>query len=150
MKRLPLAVVLWLALQPLPLSAHPSAQHRIETLSEAIRAKPDEQELYLRRGQAYSNEGQLQPALADLRKAEQLGDPVLAAFDLGVVHYQLGDLQAARMLEGLESGGGGTARRRRKFLDEAAHRLAERRPTEARRALGLRLARLRAETAENE
>lgn len=76
--------------------AHPSAQHRIEVISESIRATPNDQELYIRRGQAYSNEAQLDLALADLRRAESLGDPVLAAFDLGVVQYQLGQLSEAR------------------------------------------------------
>lgn len=90
------ALLLLVAWFPSVAAAHPSAQHRIASLSDSIRAQPDDQNLYIRRGQAYSNEGQLDLALADLRKAESLGDPVFAAFDLGVVQYQMGDLEAAR------------------------------------------------------
>jgi len=94
--KLLLVAGLCFAAQPWVASAHPSAQHTIEALSESIRARPGEQELYIRRGQAYSNEGQLELALADLRRAEGLGDPLLVAFDLGVLHYRMGRLGTAR------------------------------------------------------
>lgn len=81
---------------PIVASGHPSAEHQIELLSERIRAQPDDQANYIRRGQAYSNDGQLERALVDLRKAEQLGDPLHVAFDLGVLHYRMGKLDAAR------------------------------------------------------
>ena len=93
---LPLIACLLLVLVPRVGATHPSAQHTIGMLSDAIRADPVDQTLYLRRGHLYSNEGQLELALEDLRKAEELGDPVLAAFDLGVLHYRMGELGAAR------------------------------------------------------
>ena len=52
----PIAVLLSLA-APWLAAAHPSAEHRIELLSEAIRARPDDPVSYMRRGEAYSNEG---------------------------------------------------------------------------------------------
>jgi tetratricopeptide (TPR) repeat protein len=91
-----LLVLLVALLLPSLASAHPSAQHRIEVLTESIREKPDDPLRYMQRGQAYSNEGMLEAALADFRKAEALGDPVLVAFDLGVLHYRMGKLDAAR------------------------------------------------------
>ena len=96
MKKLLLAAAMLGVLLPRLVHAHPSAEHVIDTLSESIRAQPHEQELFIRRGQAYSNEGQLDLALQDLRKAEGLGDPLRVAFDLGVVHYRMGQLEAAR------------------------------------------------------
>ncbi|HPG24718.1 MAG: tetratricopeptide repeat protein [Spirochaetaceae bacterium] len=76
--------------------AHPSAAHRIELLTREIEASPDDPMLYLRRGQAYSNEGMLDRALADLRRAESLGDPALVAYEVGVALYRRGDLPGAR------------------------------------------------------
>jgi predicted Zn-dependent protease len=86
--------VAWL--QVGPALAHPTEAHRIETLTEAIRAHPDEQDLYIRRGRSYANDGRLDLALTDLRKAESLGDPALAAYDLGIVLYRKGSLVEAR------------------------------------------------------
>jgi tetratricopeptide (TPR) repeat protein len=68
----------------------------IELLTQQIEASPNEQRLYLERGNAYTNDGKVKEALADLRKAESLGDPDLAAFDLGVLFYRSGDYAAAR------------------------------------------------------
>jgi tetratricopeptide (TPR) repeat protein len=92
---LPVALVLWVA-TPQIAASHPSAAHRIELLSEAIRAHPDDPRNYMRRGEAYSNEGYFDLALADLKKAEALGDPVHVAYDLGVLHYRMGKLAEAR------------------------------------------------------
>ena len=91
-----LAALLMAVAAPLRAGAHPSAQHTIEILSESIRAQPDLQEFYIRRGQAYSNEGLPEPALVDFQKAETLGPPILVAFDLGVLHYRMGRLDDAR------------------------------------------------------
>ena len=92
---LPIVAIVLVAL-PLVAGAHPSAQSTLEMLSDAIRAHPESQPLYIQRGAAYSNDGQLELALADLLKAETLGDPVLAAFDQGVLHYRLEEYEAAR------------------------------------------------------
>ena len=77
-------------------SAHPGMHETIERLSRLIAESPDDQRLYLQRGDAYSNDGKLSEALADFRKAESLGDPDLVAFDLGVLYYRSGDYAAAR------------------------------------------------------
>jgi tetratricopeptide (TPR) repeat protein len=77
-------------------SAHPSAQHTLEVLSESIKARPNEQKLYIKRGSAYSNDGQLKLALADFRKAESLGEPLAVAFRQGVLHYRMKEFEAAR------------------------------------------------------
>ena len=92
----PLLVALLVALlSPSLADAHPSAQHRIEMLSKSIRAQPGEPRLYMQRGEAFSNEGMLDRALVDFQKAEKLGDPVLVAFDLGVLHYRMGKLDVS-------------------------------------------------------
>jgi tetratricopeptide (TPR) repeat protein len=65
-------------------------------LSESIQARPDEQELYIQRGSAYSNDGQLARALADFEQAETLGAPFVVAFNQGVLHYRMGEFDAAR------------------------------------------------------
>jgi tetratricopeptide (TPR) repeat protein len=77
-------------------SAHPGAEHTLAALSQSIQERPNDQQLYLQRGSAYSNEGQLTAALADFRKAETLGDPVLVAFHQGVLHYRMKEFVAAR------------------------------------------------------
>jgi tetratricopeptide (TPR) repeat protein len=76
--------------------AHPSALEQIEALEAVIRARPDDPVGYIRRGQAYSNEAHYEEALADFHRAEQLGDPVDVAYDLGVLHYRMGALERAR------------------------------------------------------
>jgi tetratricopeptide (TPR) repeat protein len=91
-----LAIVLTLLTVPVVAGAHPSAEHKLKSLSKAIAARPDAQELYVQRGAEYSNDGQLELALADLRKAETLGEPFVVAFYLGVVHYRMGKLETAR------------------------------------------------------
>ncbi|MBK7951922.1 MAG: hypothetical protein IPK00_25005 [Deltaproteobacteria bacterium] len=75
---------------------HPSALAQVEMLSAEIRARPDDPVAYIRRGQAYSEEGHFAEALADFEKAEGLGDSVSVAYDLGVVHYRMGALIEAR------------------------------------------------------
>ena len=69
-------------------SAHPSAKERQELLGQLIEAHPEQQQLYVKRGATYSNEGQYELALADLLKAESLGEAHLAAFELGVLHQK--------------------------------------------------------------
>lgn len=75
---------------------HPGGEIRIELLTAKIAAHPESQVNYIHRAQAYSNEGALHLALDDLQHAETLGDPVLVAFDLGVVHYRRGELDKAK------------------------------------------------------
>lgn len=89
-----LALLVWIA--PVLAWTHPSAYEQVEHLSAAIRARPDDPGNYVLRGQAYSNEGHFEEALADYEKASQMGDPGAVAFDLGVLHYRMGELVEAR------------------------------------------------------
>jgi tetratricopeptide (TPR) repeat protein len=77
---------------------------RLERFPDALRAldllekrEPEDPRLDLNRGQAYALRGQLDPALAALRKslAKHPGNP-LAHFELGKLLYQRGDLPAAK------------------------------------------------------
>ena len=77
--------------------AHPNAHNQLEYLSAQIKAQAFEQSLYIQRGIAYSNDGQFEPALADFRKAESLGDPIAVAFDLGVLFYRNNELERSRL-----------------------------------------------------
>ena len=88
--------VLLLALQHLPLLAHPGAHASIAHYSQMIEQQPDNYGLYVQRGIAYSNDGQYPAALADLNLVAERGDPVLVSFDLGVLHYRMGEFGAAR------------------------------------------------------
>lgn len=76
--------------------AHPSHEQQLSLLNLQIAQFPDQQRLYIERGIAYSSDGELDPALADFNRAETLGDPLLVAFDLGVLYYRMGELQRAR------------------------------------------------------
>ena len=70
------ALILLLLLYPINLVAHPGVEDRIYMLSEDIAASPNSQYLYVQRGLAYSNNAQPQLALADIKTAETLGDPL--------------------------------------------------------------------------
>jgi tetratricopeptide (TPR) repeat protein len=85
-----------LALMHQPLLAHPGAHASIAHYSQMIEQQPENYGLYIQRGIAYSNDGQYPAALADLNLAAQRGDPVLVSFDLGVLHYRMGEFEAAR------------------------------------------------------
>jgi tetratricopeptide (TPR) repeat protein len=88
------ALLVWA--HALAASSHPSAEHTISALSQAILERPGDQGLYIQRGSAYSNEGQLRSALVDFQKAESLGDPELVAFHQGVLHYRMERFEDAR------------------------------------------------------
>jgi tetratricopeptide (TPR) repeat protein len=69
---------------------------RIRALSLQLEQAPHNQTLYLQRSLAYVENNQQELALADIRAAETVGDPVEAAFAHGVVLYQTGDYASAR------------------------------------------------------
>jgi len=79
-----------------PLLAHPGADVALEYFTREILARPGDQSLYIQRGIIYSSDGQFSMAKADFKRAEQLGNPVLVACNLGVLHYRTGDFAAAR------------------------------------------------------
>jgi tetratricopeptide (TPR) repeat protein len=83
-------------LQPLPVLGHPGASSAIDHFSHELEQKPKDQALFVRRGIAYSNDGQYDLALADFEQAKKLGEPILVSFDLGVLHYRRAELELAR------------------------------------------------------
>jgi tetratricopeptide (TPR) repeat protein len=96
MKTLLAFILLLVALAPSSAAAHAGPAHVIEGLSESILTSPEDPSLYMQRGAAYSDDGQLELALADFRKAESLGDPLMVAYHQGVLHHRMGDLEAAK------------------------------------------------------
>lgn len=76
--------------------AHPGAHLVIDHFTAEIEERPLDQALRIQRGIAYSGDGQYEQALADFRRAEELGDPVAVAFDLGVLYYRMEDFAGAR------------------------------------------------------
>ena len=76
--------------------SHPGAGSAVEYFSHALEHRPQSQTLYIQRGIAFSNTGQLDLALADLQQAQDLGQAVYVDFALGVVHYRRGDFAMAR------------------------------------------------------
>ena len=84
-----------MALLPMLLHAHPGASSTIEHFTHQIEHQPDQQVLHIKRGIAYSADGQYPAALSDFERAQTLGDPVLVSFDLGVLHYRMGKFDTA-------------------------------------------------------
>lgn len=78
------------------LRAHPGVEEALRYYDRQIEQSPRDQALYAQRGVVYSNDGQYEKAMADFRRAAELGDPLLVSFDLGVLHYRMGDFAAAR------------------------------------------------------
>jgi tetratricopeptide (TPR) repeat protein len=79
-----------------PARADAAAAERIRVLSLRIEQAPDNQALRLQRSLTYLDNNQLELALADIRAAEAVGEPVEAAFTHGVLLYKTGDYPAAR------------------------------------------------------
>jgi tetratricopeptide (TPR) repeat protein len=76
--------------------AHPGQHDQLQQVNRHLEQAPTDQDLYVQRGIIYSEGGQYDAALADLLHARTLGEPVLVAFQLGVLHYRTGDFEAAR------------------------------------------------------
>lgn len=96
LSRLPTIAFLLGALLPQVAPAHPGAHETAEHFSQQIQQDPQQQALYIHRGIAYSNAGDYSLALLDFSTAEQLGDPRIVGFDLGVLYYRMGDLDRSR------------------------------------------------------
>ncbi len=79
-----------------PAGSHPSALERIERLDAAIRAHPEDPANYVRRGQVERDLGRFERARRDFEQAERLGDPILVAYDRGVLLHRMGELAQAR------------------------------------------------------
>jgi len=97
--RVALGVLASIGLLLVPLAAfpHPAESERIEILSRRIDLQPGDPRPYIKRGAAYSHNGDYERALADLRKAEQLGDPLAVAYELGLLHQRMGRLDLAKV-----------------------------------------------------
>jgi tetratricopeptide (TPR) repeat protein len=78
------------------LRAHPGVEEALGYFDRQIEQSPRDQALYVQRGMVYSNDGQYQKAEADFTRAAALGDPVLVSFELGVLHYRMGDVATSR------------------------------------------------------
>jgi tetratricopeptide (TPR) repeat protein len=79
-----------------PLWADAGVSQRIQSLTLQVEQSPKNPVFLLRRGLAYMEDNQPELALADIRLAESLGDPVEAAYTHGVLLYRQGDYAAAR------------------------------------------------------
>lgn len=77
--------------------AHPAELERIEILTQRIEAHPLDPSGYIARASAYSHDGNYALAMSDLAKAAQLGDPVVAAYELGLLHYRMGNPSEAKV-----------------------------------------------------
>jgi len=84
------------ALHSVEASAHPAEFERIEILTYRIAAQPFNSILYIDRAASYSHDGEYALAREDLDKAAELGDPVLAAYELGLLHDRMGEQSQAK------------------------------------------------------
>jgi tetratricopeptide (TPR) repeat protein len=92
-----LILLLALVFAPFALvSADAGISKRIKVLSTHIEQRPEDQALRLQRALAYVDDNQPELALADIKVAERLGDPLAAAYTYGVLLYRQGDNAAAR------------------------------------------------------
>jgi len=96
MTRLVFILSIFVALFHAPAMSHPGASSAIDHYNHEIERQPRDQSLYIRRGIAYSSDGQYDKALADFKQAEQLGPPIMVGFDLGVLFYRRGELDLAK------------------------------------------------------
>lgn len=92
----PLALALILLSAHQGLRAHPGVEQALRYFDQQIEQSPRDQALHAQRGIVYSNDGQYEQAMADFMRAAELGDPLLISFDLGVLHYRMGDFAASR------------------------------------------------------
>lgn len=81
---------------PIRASAHPAEFERVEILTQRIEARPLNPSLYIDRAASYSHDGEYALAMKDLDKAAKLGDPVLPAYELGLLHDRMGERSKAR------------------------------------------------------
>lgn len=95
-KLMALACLATVVVDPVNAPAHPAEFERIEILTQRIEAQPLRQNLYIDRAASYSHDGEYELAMKDLGRAVELGDPVLAAYELGLLHDRMGEPSKAR------------------------------------------------------
>jgi tetratricopeptide (TPR) repeat protein len=126
----PLILLLALVFAPIaPISADAGISKRIKMLSSHIDQSPGDQALRLQRALAYVDDNQPELALADIKVAETLGDPLAAAYTYGVLLYRQGDNAAARpyfdrYLQAYPEEWGALGYRARLLRDSGENRLA--------------------------
>jgi predicted Zn-dependent protease len=92
-----LVLLLALVVAPIaPASADAGISKRIKVLSTHIDQSPEDQALRLQRALAYMEDNEPELALADIKVAQTLGDPLAADYTYGVLRYRQGDNAAAR------------------------------------------------------
>jgi tetratricopeptide (TPR) repeat protein len=74
---------------------HPGQHDQLVQINRHLQQAPTDQSLLIQRGRVYSEGGQYEQAMTDYARAQELGPPVLVAFDLGVLFYRLGDYELA-------------------------------------------------------
>ena len=77
-------------------AAHPGQHDQLLQLDRHLQQAPSDQSLYIQRGMLYSENGQYPEAMADYRQAQVLGPAVLVTFELGVLHYRMGEYEPAK------------------------------------------------------
>jgi predicted Zn-dependent protease len=82
---------------PIPALAHPAEFERIEILTQRIESQPLNPSLYIDRAASRSHDGEYALAMKDLEKAAELGGPLSAAYELGLLHIRMGDRDKARI-----------------------------------------------------
>ncbi|MEH6583994.1 MAG: hypothetical protein V7754_18815 [Halioglobus sp.] len=81
---------------PLPLFADAGIEQQIQRLDEKISSSPQDQNLYIQRSLAHFNNNQPSLALADIKTAESVDNPVNAAFVHGILLYRSAEFEKAK------------------------------------------------------
>lgn len=77
-------------------AAHPGQHDQLQQLDRHLQQAPTDQSLYIQRGMLYSQSGQYPQALVDYHRAQTLGPAVMVDFELGVLHYRMGEFDPAK------------------------------------------------------
>lgn len=75
--------------------AHPGHDDQLEAVNRAMAAAPEEQALYIQRGNIYAEIGHYTEALRDFNRARELGPGERVNFAESVMHYRKGDRDTA-------------------------------------------------------
>jgi len=94
-------VLLFLSLlMTVPVQAHPGHEDQLEAVNRAMAAAPEEQALYIQRGNIYAEIGHYAEALLDFNRARELGPGERVDFAESVMYYRKGDRGiAARLVD---------------------------------------------------
>lgn len=80
--------------------AHPGHDEQLEAVNKALATAPEEQALYLQRGNIHAEIGHYSEALQDFNRARELGPEERVDFAESVMHYRKGDrATAARLVD---------------------------------------------------